>query len=117
MLRPTLFSHRKLLVASLAMSVVLARTLRSPIQAHRQTASGRMLFDWMVTGGILAMNPASSVRGPKYVIKKGKTPVLTPEEARQLLDSIDATELKGCATVLCSPSWSTASPESRLWSG
>ena len=35
------------------------------------------------------MNPASSVRGPKYVIKRGKTPVLTAEEARQLLDSID----------------------------
>ena len=35
------------------------------------------------------------VRGPKYVIKKGKTPVLTPEEARLLLDSIDVTELSG----------------------
>ena len=41
------------------------------------------------------MNPASSVRSPKYVIKKGKTPVLTPEEARLLLDSIDVTELFG----------------------
>jgi len=58
-------------------------------------AAIRMLFDWMVVGGILEMNPASSVRGPKYVIKKGKTPVLTPEEARLLLDSIDVTELKG----------------------
>jgi site-specific recombinase XerC len=58
-------------------------------------AAIRMLFDWMVTGGILAMNPASAVRGPKYVIKKGKTPVLTPEEARLLLDSIDVTDLKG----------------------
>jgi site-specific recombinase XerD len=58
-------------------------------------AAIRMMFDWMVTGGILAMNPASAVRGPKYVIKKGKTPVLTPEEARLLLDSIDVTELKG----------------------
>jgi integrase/recombinase XerD len=47
-----------------------------------------MFFDWMVTGGILAGNPASAVRGQKYVIKKGKTPVLTPEEARLLLDSI-----------------------------
>jgi integrase/recombinase XerD len=28
------------------------------------------------------------VRGPKYVVKKGKTPVLTAEEARTLLDSI-----------------------------
>ncbi len=45
-------------------------------------AAIRMLFDRMVTGGVLAVNPASAVRGPKYVIKKGKTPVLTPEEAR-----------------------------------
>ena len=66
-------------------------------------AAIRMLFDWMVVGGILAMNPASSVRGPKYVIKKGKTPVLTPEEARLLLDSIDVTELFACAIAPCSP--------------
>jgi hypothetical protein len=43
-----------------------------------------MMFDWMVTGGVLAVNPASAVRGPKYVVKKGKTPVLTPDEARLL---------------------------------
>lgn len=35
------------------------------------------------------MNPASSVRGPKHVVKKGKTPVLTPDEAREILDAID----------------------------
>ena len=58
-------------------------------------AAIRMLFDWMVTGGVLAVNPASAVRGPKYIIKKGKTPVLTPEEARLLLDSIDVSELSG----------------------
>lgn len=55
-------------------------------------AAIRMLFDWLVSGGVLAVNPASVVRGPKYVIKKGKTPVLTPEEARLLLDSIDISE-------------------------
>jgi integrase/recombinase XerD len=33
-------------------------------------------------------NPASSVRGPKHVVKKGKTPVLSAEDARRLLDSI-----------------------------
>ena len=58
-------------------------------------AAIRMLFDWMVTGGVLAANPASAVRGPKYVIKKGKTPVLTPEEARLLLDSINVGENSG----------------------
>ena len=49
----------------------------------------RMLFDWLVVGHVLAVNPASSVRGPKHKVKKGKTPVLTAEEARVLLDSID----------------------------
>ncbi len=48
----------------------------------------RMLFDWLVTGHVLDVNPAHSVRSPKYVVKKGKTPVLTAEEARELLDSI-----------------------------
>ena len=28
------------------------------------------------------------MRGPKYVVKKGKTPALTADEARELLDSI-----------------------------
>jgi integrase/recombinase XerC len=50
-----------------------------------------MLFDWLVTGGILATNPAHAVRGPKHVVKRGKTPVLAPDEARALLDSIDVT--------------------------
>jgi integrase len=47
-----------------------------------------MLFDWLVTGHVIDVNPAHAVRGPKYVVKKGKTPVLTAEEARELLDSI-----------------------------
>ena len=51
-------------------------------------AALRMLFDWLVTGHVLDVNPADTVRGPKYVVKKGKTPVLTAEEARELLDSI-----------------------------
>lgn len=49
----------------------------------------RMLFDWLVTGHVLETNPAHSVRGPKYVVKNGKTPVLNTDEARALLDSID----------------------------
>ena len=48
----------------------------------------RMLFDWLVVGHVLAVNPASPVRGPKHKVKKGKTPILTAEEARALLDSI-----------------------------
>src|SRR5713226_5200583 len=51
-------------------------------------AALRMLFDWLVIGHVIDVNPAHAVRGPKYVVRKGKTPVLTAEEARELLDSI-----------------------------
>ncbi len=57
----------------------------------QRLAAVRMMFDWLATGGILPFNPATAVRGPKHSVKKGKTPVLAPEEARQLLDSIDVT--------------------------
>ena len=39
-------------------------------------AAIRMMFDWLATGGILPFNPATAVRGPKHVVKRGKTPVL-----------------------------------------
>ena len=45
-------------------------------------AAVRMLFDWLITGGILTVNPAHAVRGPKHVVKRGKTPVLAPDQAR-----------------------------------
>ena len=58
-------------------------------------AAIRMCFDWLVVGQILPMNPASSVRGPTHVVKRGKTPVLTSKDARKLLDSIDTSTLIG----------------------
>ncbi|MGC1891069.1 MAG: hypothetical protein WA709_34180 [Stellaceae bacterium] len=47
-----------------------------------------MLFYWLIVGQILAINPAHAVRVPKHVVKRGKTPVLTEEQARRLLASI-----------------------------
>ncbi len=58
-------------------------------------AALRMLFDWLVVGQVMPMNPASSVRGPRHSVKKGKTPVLAAEEARALLDAIDMSTLAG----------------------
>ena len=51
----------------------------------------RVLFDWLVVGQVIPFNPASSVRGPRHSVRKGKTPVLTAEEARAMLDAIDIT--------------------------
>ena len=58
-------------------------------------AAIRQLFDHLTTGGILEVNPAASVRGPRYVVRRGKTPVLSSEEARKLLDSIESNTLIG----------------------
>ena len=61
----------------------------------QQLAAIRHLFDWLVIGQVVPANPAASVRGPRHVVRVGKTPVLEPAEARSLLDSIDATTPAG----------------------
>lgn len=68
---------------------------RSAPTVKLHLAAIRMLCDYLVTGQVLSVNPAAPVRGPRHVVKKGKTPVLTADEARRLLDSIDCTELVG----------------------
>ena len=59
---------------------------RSAPTAKQRLAAIRHLFDWLVVGQVVPVNPASSVRGPSHVVKRGKTPVLSPEEARRVLD-------------------------------
>ena len=54
----------------------------------QQLAAVRMLFDWLITGQVVPANPASAVRGPKYMVKTGKTPVLEAAEWRTLVESI-----------------------------
>jgi site-specific recombinase XerD len=72
----------------------LGKTHAAPsIKQH--LAAVRMLFDWLVVGQIVESNPASVVRGPKYAVKTGKTPVLLGEEARALLDSIKTNTVVG----------------------
>jgi site-specific recombinase XerD len=58
-------------------------------------AAVRMLFDYLVVGQVVPMNPASAVRGPSYSTKKGKTAVLNEGEARQLLERIDTSSIVG----------------------
>ena len=67
----------------------------SPPTVKQHLAAIRMLFDWLVIGQLVPHNPATSVRGPKHVVKRGKTPVLTVDEARKLLDSIDTSSVIG----------------------
>jgi len=55
----------------------------------QRLAAVRHLFDWLVTGQVVPVNPAASVRGPQHIVRQGKTPVLEAAEARTLLDSIE----------------------------
>ena len=77
----------------------MQRGYRAPtIKQH--LAAIRRLFDWLVTGQVMPTNPATSVRGPTHVVRTGKTPVLQPAEARQLLDAIDTATLRGLRVIL-----------------
>src|SRR5271165_2989525 len=71
--------------------------LQAAVQApsvKQQLAAVRMLFDWLVIGQVMPTNPAAAVRGPKHVVKTGKTPVLEGTEWRKLLKSIPDTTLR-----------------------
>lgn len=74
----------------------VAKWIELQTQAHaaptvkQRLAAIRHLFDWLVTGQVVPVNPAASVRGPSHTVRTGATPVLEATEARQLLDSIDA---------------------------
>jgi hypothetical protein len=61
----------------------------------QKLAAVRMLYDFLVVRQITRSNPAHSVRGPKYVVKKGKTPVWSREDAKTLLDSIPKDSVSG----------------------
>jgi site-specific recombinase XerD len=64
------------------------RELAAP-SVKQRLAALRHLFDWLVNGQVVPVNPAHTVRGPRHVVTSGQTPVLDPAEARALLDSIN----------------------------
>src|SRR5712691_10925393 len=68
---------------------------RAAPSVKQRLAALRHLFDWLVTGHVIEVNPAHSVRGPRHVVTTGQTPVLDPAEARALLDSIDVSTHAG----------------------
>src|SRR5258705_3637696 len=72
------------------------RELAAP-SVKQRLAAIRHLFDWLVTGQVVPVNPAASVRRPRHVVTSGQTPVLDPAEARALLDSIGTASVVGFA--------------------
>jgi site-specific recombinase XerD len=87
-LRPV---HAAAYVEHLITAVDEAGKKLSPPTVKQHLAALRMLGNYLVTGQVIPANPFGPVRGPKYVVKKGKTVVLTAAEMRQLLNSFDMT--------------------------
>ena len=67
----------------------------SPQTIKQHLAAIKMLFDYLVISQIVPTKPAAPVKGPTHVVKRGKTPVLSVEDARTLLDSIPTDSLQG----------------------
>ena len=65
-----------------------ASTTARPPSSSTSPRSGCCSIGWS-SRQVIETNPAAAVRGPKHVVKRGKTPVLEADEARQLLGSID----------------------------
>ena len=66
---------------------------RPSVRQHLSAIS--RCFDWLVSGGTLEANPATSVQRPRHVVRVGRTPVLSDDEARTLLDSISIDKIAG----------------------
>jgi integrase/recombinase XerD len=69
--------------------------LRSAPTVKQHLACIRMLFDWLVTGQIVASNPAHAVRGPRHSVRKGSTPVMSSEDTSAFLKTIDTSHVVG----------------------
>jgi integrase/recombinase XerD len=72
----------------------LQETRKAPT-VKQHLACIRMLFDWLVTGQILASNPAHAVRGPRHSVVKGSTTVMSSQEATAFLNGINVSHVVG----------------------
>lgn len=78
-------------VQTLHVSAYIEAHPGSPSTVKQHLAAIRRFLDWMVTGQVIPTNPAAPVRGPKIVVRRGKTPILAAEECAQLFDSFPET--------------------------
>ena len=67
----------------------------APPSKKQHLAALRHFFDNQQMFHGVMLNPASSVRGPKYSIRKGKTHALDDRQVGLLLDSIDTGHIVG----------------------
>jgi integrase/recombinase XerD len=67
----------------------------SPSKRNQHLAALRGFFDRLVNRHVVILNPAASVRGVKDQVIEGKTPEITIDQARTLLQSVDTGHMVG----------------------
>lgn len=82
-------------ISPLAIAAYIEQHSGSVPTINQHLSAIKSLFAWMVVGEILPVNPAAEVKGIKYRVKVGKTPVLSDEEMRDLFQSIDVSDVVG----------------------
>jgi site-specific recombinase XerD len=82
-------------ISPLAMAAYVEQHRGSAPTINQHLSALRALFEWMVVGGVLSSNPAAELRRLKHRVKIGKTPVLSNEEMRSLLGTIDVSHVVG----------------------
>jgi integrase/recombinase XerD len=80
--------------------VVVGEYIRKQLVGSKPTkklhlSALRHFFDQLVLRHVIMLNPAASVRAPKYSVVEGKTPALSVEQARQVLTAIDTSHVVG----------------------
>ena len=68
----------------------LTRT-HATASVKQHLATLRVLGDFLVEKRVIEANPAQNVRGPRHVVRVGKTPVLEAGDVRRLFDGIAGT--------------------------
>jgi integrase/recombinase XerD len=80
--------------------VVVGEYIRKQLVGSKPTkklhlSALRHFFDQLVLRHVIMLNPAASVRAPKYSVVEGKTPALSVEQARRVLAAIDTSYVVG----------------------
>ena len=67
----------------------------APATKKLHLAALRHFFDQLVNRHVILLNPAASVRGERLQVVEGRTPEITPQQARRLLHSINLSHVVG----------------------
>jgi site-specific recombinase XerD len=81
-------------ISPIAVSAYVEQHDGAAATVKQHLAAIRQLFDWLQAGGVIDINPAEPVRGPKHVVEEGSTPILTAEEARDFIEGLPTGSIK-----------------------